>query len=515
MFLREVRMLARAFGAVLHGVDATLVTVEVDLSSGLPAFTVVGLPDATVQEARDRVRGAIIHSGRDYPMCRITANLAPSDVRKQGSGLDLVLAIGILVADGKAPAQGLDGRLFCGELGLSGDVRPIRGALQVAETAAAGGVREVVCPAANAEEAALAGLPAVGVRTLREALDVLRGQGPTPTIADPSAFLTAQPPASFDIAQIRDQDRAKRVLEIAAAGGHNVLFSGPPGSGKTLLARALPGILPPLTLAEALQVTRIHSAVGLLPAGEPLVRTRPFRAPHHGVSAAGMVGGGSSWTRPGEVTLAHRGVLMMDEFPEFPRSVLEALRQPLEDGVVTITRARQTSTYPARFILVAAMNPCPCGHLGTERPCRCPPRTLQIYRQRVSGPLLDRIDLHVSVGRVDAAELLCREDVSRSAEVRERVTAARAAGASRHTRWNATCNAEIPHRALLRTCGLDEGSGAVLTRAANRYRLSARSVHRVLRVARTIADLDSREPVGRDDVLEALTYRLAEREEHP
>ena len=504
-------MVARAMAAVLHGVDAVPVTVEVEVAGGLPAFTVVGLPDATVQEARDRVRAAITHSGFEYPMNRITANLAPSDLRKHGAGLDLVLALGILGASGTLDQAGLEGRMFVGELGLAGEVRAVHGALQAAEAARTAGLRDVVCPAPNAREAALAGLPAFGVSSLREAVEVVRGHGGEPVAEDASALLRSAPAAAFDLAQIRDQERAKRVLEIAAAGGHNVLMTGPPGSGKTLLARALPGILPPLTIAEALEVTRIYSAAGLLPPGEALVRTRPFRAPHHGVSAAGIIGGGSGWTRPGEVTLAHRGVLMMDEFPEFPRSVLEALRQPLEDGVVTVTRSRQTATYPARFMLVAAMNPCPCGHRGSEKPCRCPPRTLEIYRQRVSGPLLDRIDLHVTVGRVETSRLLLAADGgATSAGVRRRVEAARAAGEERHGRWGAKCNAEIPSADLLRACALDEASAAVLTRAANRFRLSARSVHRTLRVARTIADLAGRERVCREDVLEAVTYRIGE-----
>jgi magnesium chelatase family protein len=506
-------MLARAWGAVLDGVDAVPVRVEVDINSGLPAFTVVGLPDATVQEARDRVRAAITHSGHDYPMQRITANLAPSDMRKQGAGLDLVLALGILAAEGKAPQPGLEGRMFCGELGLSGEVRSVRGALQAAEAAKAAGLDEVVCPSANAKEAALAGLPVRGVGTLREALDVVHGRCTEVVTSDAAALLADPPFSGLDFAQIRDQDRAKRALEIAAAGGHNLLMSGPPGSGKTLLARALPGILPRLTIAEALEVTRIHSAAGLLFPGESLIRSRPFRSPHHGVSVAGMVGGGSGWTRPGEVTLAHRGVLFADEFPEFPRAVLEALRQPLEDGFVTITRSRQTTNYPARFMLVAAMNPCPCGHRGADKPCVCPPRTYEIYRQRLSGPLLDRIDMHIGVGRVETSQLLEDADGAVTPSVRGRVESAREFADMRFRKLDVSCNAEIPQRALLRTCKLDPETGSALTRSANRFRLSARSVHRVLRLSRTIADLDGRERIERDDVLEAVTYRIVERED--
>jgi magnesium chelatase family protein len=497
-------------GAVLNGIDATLVDVEVDLANGLPVFTIVGLPDASVSEARDRVRAAVQHAGFRFPMQRITVNLAPSDLRKQGPGLDLAIALGLLVAVDSVPQSGLDGRLFVGELALGGGVRAVRGALACAETARHAGLREVVCPAPNAAEAALAGLPALPVADLRDAVEAARGRPPPPVTANPMSMLAHPGDAAFDLATIRDQERAKRAMEIAAAGGHNIVMTGPPGAGKTLLARALPGILPPLTVDEALEVTRIHSAAGLLPVGEALVRSRPFRAPHHGISVAGMVGGGSSFIRPGEVCLAHRGVLFMDELPEFPRSCLESLRQPIEDGVVTVVRAKAAVTFPARFMLVAAMNPCPCGHAGSDVPCRCTPHARDAYRQRLSGPLLDRIDLHVRVPRVETDRLLGDDAGERSSVVRARVERARTEGAGRGRRWRARCNAELSPGVVRRACDLSDEASSALARASRRHRLSARAVHRLLRVARTIADLESAVRVEAEHVLEAVSYRVDE-----
>ena len=505
-------MLACATSAVLSGVEAIGVDVEVSIAQGLPTFNIVGLPDTSVSEARDRVRAALAHSGQEFPLQRVTVNLAPSDVPKHGPALDLAVALALLAANRKLPADGLRDRLFLGELGLGGEVRAVRGSLASAEVARMRRIGQVVCPSDNASEAAMAGVAAVPVSTLKDAIEVVKGHRTDAVTACPDEYLSEPASGDLDLAQIRGQDQAKRAIEIAAAGGHNLLLSGPPGAGKTLLARALPAILPRMMLTEALEVTRIHSAAGLLPTGEGLVRARPFRAPHHGVSVAGLVGGGTSWVRPGEVTLAHRGVLFLDEFAEFPRSCLEALRQPIEDGRVTVSRSRQTVTYPARIMLVAAMNPCPCGHRDSDTPCRCTPYTLHAYRQRISGPLLDRIDLHVSVGRVESEDLLEEVTAERSDDVRDRVEAARTLAAERLREIGASCNAEIGPGRVLAFCGPDRRGARALERAARSWRLSARAIHRSLRVARTIADLAGRDGLCEDDVLEALTYRVPQGE---
>jgi len=506
-------MLARVSSGALRGIDAILVAVEVDVSSGLPHTTTVGLPDGVVREASDRIRAALRNAGLEYPTKRVTVNLAPAGVRKEGAAFDLPIALGILAADGKTSLPALDGWCVLGELGLDGRVHAVRGALSIAMAARRAALKGLVVPAANAPEAALAGgPPVIGVETIAEAVAHVRGEATrTPTTVDGEALLAAAPLAAGDLADVRGQAHARRALEVAAAGGHNVLLIGPPGSGKTMLARRLPSILPPLALDEAIEVTMIHSVAGLLD-GRPLVTSRPVRAPHCSISDAALLGGGNP-IRPGEVTLAHRGVLFMDELPEFRRNALEPLRQPLEERRITVARGSGAIHYPSAFQLVAAMNPCGCGWLGdaSDR-CRCTPPMLDRYRARVSGPLLDRIDLHVEVPRV-AVTTLAEETPGgeSSATIRARVISARERQRARLARLGVAVNAHVPGREVRRVCRIDARGRRLLEAASDRLGLSARGYTRILRVARTIADLAGEDEITTSHLAEAIQYRSLDR----
>lgn len=513
-------MISYVYTGATTGIEGYKITVEADISSGLPSFTIVGLPDAAVSEAKERIRSAIKNSGYLFPAKKLVINLAPADVKKEGTGFDLPMAVGVLLANGDITAKELKDTAFLGELALDGNLRPVNGILPAVLSLNHAGIKKVIVPAENAKEAALAeNIEVYPVNNLIEVVNFLNPPAISdfqikPFSIDINHYLksNSENPNNFDFKDVKGQEKAKRALEIAAAGGHNILMAGSPGSGKTLLAKCFMGILPPLQYSEAIELTKIYSVSGLLEKDKPLMSTRPFRSPHHSASSAGIIGGGTN-PKPGEISLAHRGVLFLDEVVEFPRNVLEVLRQPLEDGVVTISRAQMSIKYPADFVLLAAMNPCPCGHFGdTKKPCICSDFQVKRYWSRLSGPLLDRIDMQIEVARLSEDELLNKTATGESSKnIRERVVKAREIQVRRFNSDGIVSNSQMSPKLVKKHCQLDQAAEDILRTAITRFNLSGRSYDRILKLSRTIADLKNSENIAPAHIAEAIQYRSIER----